>query len=56
MRVTFVAARRRPTQRQIVLAALVAIVFTVSLLTYQNGSLNFGVYRLDLDVYRLRWR
>jgi alpha-1,2-mannosyltransferase len=53
MRVTFVAARRRPTQRQIVLAALVALVFTVSLLTYQNGTLNFGVYRLDLDVYRV---
>ncbi|HTJ67706.1 MAG TPA: glycosyltransferase 87 family protein [Actinospica sp.] len=47
------AARRRPTHRQIVLAALVALVFVVSLLTYQNGSLNFGVYRLDLDVYRV---
>ncbi|MBR7829678.1 DUF2029 domain-containing protein [Actinospica sp. MGRD01-02] len=50
---TFVAAQRRPTHRQIVLAALVAIVFLVSLLTYQNGRLNFGVYRLDLDVYRV---
>ncbi|HET9167780.1 MAG TPA: glycosyltransferase 87 family protein [Actinospica sp.] len=50
---TYLAARRRPTQRQIVLGALVALVFTVSLLTYQNGSLNFGVYRLDLDVYRV---
>ena len=44
---------RRPTRRQIVLAALVTLVFLVSLLTYQNGSLNFGVYRLDLDVYRI---
>ncbi|HWG26938.1 glycosyltransferase 87 family protein [Actinospica sp.] len=47
------AVRRRPTQRQIVLVALVALVFVVSLLTYQKGSLNFGVYRLDLDVYRV---
>ena len=53
MRVTVLAARRRPTHRQIVLATLVALVFLVSLLTYQNGSLNFGVYRLDLDVYRV---
>lgn len=47
------AARRRPTHRQIVLSALVALVFLVSLLTYQHGTLNFGVYRLDLDVYRV---
>ena len=45
-------ARRRPSRRQAVLAAVVALVFLVSLLTYQHGSLNFGVYRLDLDVYR----
>jgi alpha-1,2-mannosyltransferase len=51
--VTLLAARRRPTHRQIVLAALVALVFLVSLLTYQDGTLNFGVYRLDLDVYRV---
>ena len=35
------------------LAGLVALVFLVSLLTYQHGSFNFGVYRLDLDVYRV---
>jgi len=46
-------ARRRPSRRQTVLAAVVALVFLVSLLTYQDGSLNFGVYRLDLDVYRI---
>jgi len=46
-------ARRRPSRRQTVLAAVVALVFLVSLLTYQHGSLNFGVYRLDLDVYRI---
>ena len=45
-------ARRRPSRRQAVLAAVVALVLLVSLLTYQHGSLNFGVYRLDLDVYR----
>ena len=50
---TSLPVRHRPTRRQIVLAALVALVFFVSLLTYQNGSLNFGVYRLDLDVYRV---
>ena len=50
---TTLSARRRPTHRQIVLAALVALVFLVSLLTYQHGSLNWGVYRLDLDVYRV---
>ena len=47
------AALHRPTRRQIVLMALVALVFLVSLLTYQHGALNFGVYRLDLDVYRV---
>jgi alpha-1,2-mannosyltransferase len=46
-------ARRRPSRRQAALAAVVALVFLVSLLTYQRGSLNFGVYRLDLDVYRV---
>ncbi|HEX4792020.1 MAG TPA: glycosyltransferase 87 family protein [Actinospica sp.] len=46
-------ARRRPSRHQAVLAAVVALVFLVSLLTYQRGSLNFGVYRLDLDVYRV---
>jgi alpha-1,2-mannosyltransferase len=51
--VTTLAVPRRPTRRQIVLAAVVTLVFLVSLLTYQNGSLNFGVYRLDLDVYRV---
>jgi alpha-1,2-mannosyltransferase len=35
------------------LAVLVVLVFLVSLLTYQHGSFNFGVYRLDLDVYRV---
>ena len=50
---TSLPVQRRPTRRQIVLAALVTLVFMLSLLTYQNGSLNFGVYRLDLDVYRI---
>lgn len=45
-------ARRRPSRRQAVLFTVVAMVFLVSLLTYQRGTLNFGVYRLDLDVYR----
>ena len=45
--------RRLPSRRQVLLAALAALVFLVSLLTYQNGSLNFSVYRLDLDVYRV---
>ena len=49
---TSLPVQRRPTRRQIVLVALVALVFLVSLLTVQNGSVNFGVYRLDLDVYR----
>jgi alpha-1,2-mannosyltransferase len=52
-RVLTLPARRRPSRRQTVLAAVVALVFLVSLLTYQDGSLNFGVYRLDLDVYRI---
>lgn len=51
-RVLTLPARRRPSRRQAALAAVVLAVFFVSLLTYQGGSLNFGVYRLDLDVYR----
>jgi alpha-1,2-mannosyltransferase len=51
-RVPTLPARRRPSRRQLAFASVVALVFLVSLLTYQNGSLNFGVYRLDLDVYR----
>ena len=35
------------------LGGVVALVFLVSLLTYQHGSFNFGVYRIDLDVYRV---
>jgi alpha-1,2-mannosyltransferase len=52
-RVLTLPARHRPSRRQAALATVVALVFLVSLLTYQNGSLNFGVYRLDLDVYRV---
>jgi alpha-1,2-mannosyltransferase len=52
-RVLTLPARRRPSRRQAALVAVVALVFLVSLLTYQHGSLNFGVYRLDLDVYRV---
>jgi alpha-1,2-mannosyltransferase len=36
-----------------VLAALATLVFLASLLTYQHGSFNLGVYRLDLNVYRV---
>lgn len=49
----FSSARRRPSRRQGVLAALVLLVFFACLLTWQHGSLNLGVYRLDLDVYRI---
>lgn len=49
----FSSARRRPSRRQGVLAALVLLVFCACLLTWQHGSLNLGVYRLDLDVYRI---
>ena len=49
----FTSARRRPSRRQGVLAALVLLVFCACLLTWQHGSLNLGVYRLDLDVYRI---
>jgi alpha-1,2-mannosyltransferase len=52
-RVAFSSARRRPSRRQGVLAALVLLVFCACLLTWQHGSLNLGVYRLDLDVYRI---
>jgi alpha-1,2-mannosyltransferase len=46
-------AMRRHGTRRGVLAALTVLVLLVSLLTYQHGSLNFGVYRYDLNVYRV---
>ncbi|WP_157436566.1 glycosyltransferase 87 family protein [Actinospica robiniae] len=49
----FSSARRRPSRRQGILTALVLLVFCACLLTWQHGSLNLGVYRLDLDVYRI---
>jgi alpha-1,2-mannosyltransferase len=52
-RVLTLPARRRPSRRQTVLGSVVALVFLVSLLTYQHGTFNFGVYRIDLDVYRV---
>jgi alpha-1,2-mannosyltransferase len=52
-RVAFSSARRRPSRRQGALTALVLLVFGACLLTWQHGSLNLGVYRLDLDVYRI---
>jgi alpha-1,2-mannosyltransferase len=36
-----------------VLAALAAVIFAASMLTYQHGALNLGVYRFDLNVYRV---
>lgn len=35
------------------MGGLVLLVFAVSLITVANGKLNFNVYRVDLDVYRL---
>ena len=35
------------------LCGLVLLVFAVSLITVANGKMNFNVYRVDLDVYRL---
>ncbi len=49
---TLPAIRRHGTRRP-VLAGLTVLVLLVSLLTYQHGSLNFGVYRYDLNVYRV---
>lgn len=40
-------------RRRITLASLAALVFLASLLTYQHGSFNLSVYRLDLNVYRV---
>ncbi|MBR7828220.1 DUF2029 domain-containing protein [Actinospica sp. MGRD01-02] len=35
------------------LTSLALVVFLASLLTYQHGSFNLSVYRLDLNVYRV---
>lgn len=42
--------------RAVALCALVLLVFAVSLITVSNGKLNFDVYRVDLNVYRLGGR
>jgi alpha-1,2-mannosyltransferase len=47
------AGRARSVGRLTALGALVLLVFVVSLITVENGKLNFNVYRIDLDVYRL---
>lgn len=44
---------RRHSRRAIALTAVVLTVFTLSLATFAHGRLNFQVYRIDLDVYRL---
>jgi alpha-1,2-mannosyltransferase len=45
--------RGRGRGRRVVLAALAAVIFSASMLTYQHGALNLGVYRFDLNVYRV---
>lgn len=45
--------RTRSIGRTTALCGLVLLVFAVSLITVANGKLNFDVYRIDLDVYRL---
>ena len=47
------ADRTRSIGRLTALCGLVLLVFAVSLITVANGKLNFNVYRIDLDVYRL---
>ncbi|HZP50921.1 glycosyltransferase 87 family protein [Actinocrinis sp.] len=42
--------------RTVALCALVLLVFAVSLITVSKGKLNFDVYRVDLNVYRLGGR
>jgi alpha-1,2-mannosyltransferase len=42
--------------RTVALCALVLLVFAVSLITVSHGKLNFDVYRVDLNVYRLGGR
>lgn len=46
---TFISSRRH----RVALMGLAVLVFLASLLTYQRGSLNLSVYRLDLNVYRV---
>jgi alpha-1,2-mannosyltransferase len=41
------------TRRTAMLVTVVLVVFAGSLLTFSHGSLNLGITRLDLDVYRL---
>ncbi|HEV2346330.1 MAG TPA: glycosyltransferase family 87 protein, partial [Actinocrinis sp.] len=47
------ARRTRSIGSTAALCGLVLLVFAVSLITVANGRLNFDVYRIDLDVYRL---
>ena len=47
------AGRTGFTRRTAILASLVLVVFAGSLLTFSHGTLNLGITRLDLDVYRM---
>jgi len=47
---------RQRRGRTVALCALVLLVFAVSLITVTKGKLNFDVYRVDLNVYRLGGR
>ncbi len=47
------AGEGRGAGRTAALCGLVLLVFAVSLITVADGRLNFNVYRVDLDVYRL---
>jgi alpha-1,2-mannosyltransferase len=47
------ARQGRLNRRTAMLVTTVLVVFAASLLTFSHGSINLGITRLDLDVYRL---